>query len=358
MKTITIGIAFLVTMLLLSFPMILVRAQPETHNADAMWVEPPSTVFNTSNASVGTEFNVTVWLNLTETIFSYQVGLHYNRTQLQCIAAAFTSGITSSYFAGHTTVPAGPTIDTSSLGNGSVLAGESCLGVDSITGPKDASLFWAEFKILLVPSSGNFSSKFDITTEYPANTFVLDTNLNNIDFATYDGSYLFIGPTPVGPSPLSVSISTLSTLVFLSQPVLFNSSVTGGVQPYTVYQWYLNSTQYAGATSNSWTYTPNATGSDNVYLKVTDSNSTTAQSNTITITVSGHPKPFFYGTGVVNITDISLIAKRYGDIGPGFLYPGSPASPGWNSAYDLNGDNKIDMKDLVIICLDFGKTFS
>jgi hypothetical protein len=358
MKTTKMGIAFLVTMLLLSFPMILVSAQPQTHNADSMWIEPSSVVFDNTTASIGTKFNVTVWLNITETIYAYQIGLHYNRTLLQCTRSAFTSGVTSSYFAGHTNVPAGPTIDTSALGNGSVLAGESLVGNDVIAGPKNASLIWAEFQILLVPSAGNFTSTFDITTEYPSNTYVLDTDLNNVNFATYDGSYLFIGPTPVGPTPLSVSISASSTSIFLGQSVLFTSTVTGGSLLYTAYQWFLNSTPVPGATSNSWTYMPNATGLDTVYMNVTDSNSTTAKSNIITITVLATPGTDVNGDGKVNIKDVSLVAKVLGAFGPNFLNPGSQPSPNWNPAYDINGDNKIDVRDLVMICKDFGKTFS
>jgi len=358
MKTTKTGIMLLIPLMLLTFPTILVRAQVVSHGADSMWVDPSSTVFDTSNASIGTRFNVTIWLNLTESIYSYQIGLHYNRTLLQCTRSAFTAGATSNYCAGHTTVAAGPTIDTSSLGNGSVEAGESCLGSDSIPGPKSGTLIWAEFQILMVPSSGNFLGKFDITTEYPANTFILDPDLNNVNFATYDGSYLFIGPTPVGPTPLSASINASSTSTYLGQSVLFMSTVKGGSPPYTAYQWFLNSTQVAGATSSSWTYTPNATGSSTVYMNVTDSNSTTAKSNIITITVSAKPGTDVNGDGKVNIEDVALVAKAIGAVGPNFLSPGSPPSPNWNPRYDLNGDNKIDLRDLIVICKDFGKTFS
>jgi hypothetical protein len=283
MKTTKIGTTILVTMLLLSFPMILVRAQPQTHNADSMWVEPPSTVFDTTNASIGTKFNVTIWLNMSENIYAYQIGLHYNRTQLQCTRADLTGGTTSNYFKGHTTVPAGPTIDTGSLANGSVLAGESCLGNDFITGPKNASLIWAEFQILIVSSSGNFTSKLDISTEYLSNTYVLDTDLNNIDITPYDGSYLFTGTTITPPS-LTVSISANSTSIYVGDSVFFTSTVSGGGPPYD-YKWFLNLTLVPGVTSNSWTYTPAEAGSGMVYLNVTDSNATRAESNTLFITV-------------------------------------------------------------------------
>jgi hypothetical protein len=255
--------------------------------ADAMWVEPSSIVFSITNASIGTKFNVTIELNMTEDIFAYQVGLHYNRTQLMCTRAGYTAGATSDYFRGHTTFipPLSPEIDTSFLGNGSVLATESCLGTDNITGPRSGSLFWAEFQILVVPTAGNLTSKLDISSEYPTYTWVLSPfedpqgHLIKLVFTPYDGNYQFIGP----PLPLSVSISANSTSIRLGESVLFTSTVSGGSPPCT-YQWFLNSAPVPGANMNSWTYRPATTRTYSVYLNITDSNATTAQSNVITLT--------------------------------------------------------------------------
>jgi len=337
MKITIIGTTLLITMLLTSFSLILVRAQPQPHNADSMWVDPPSTVFDTTNASVGTLFNVTIWLNLTEAIYSYEVGLHYNRTLLQCTGAGFTAGATSAYCTGHTTVEAGPTIDAGALGNGSVLAGESCLGTDSIPGPKNASLIWVEFQILSVPASGsNLTSTFDITTEYPTNTFVLDPNFNSINFVTYDGNYLFIGPATIAPAPLSASISPNATSISLGQSVLFSSTISGGTPPYTAYQWYVNSTSVASATSSSWTYTPTATGSDTVYLNVTDSEPTIAESNSTTVQVSPTPPP----TGAEiyvdpsKIINYSLVPSSTFDINITLASVSNLATCAFNLTYD------------------------
>jgi hypothetical protein len=69
----------------------------------------------------------------------------------------------------------------------------------------------------------------------------------------------------------------------------FNSIVSGGVPPYSSYQWYLDGMPVQGATSSSWTYIPQHASTHFVYLKVTDSNGTTIQSNTAVINVSSTP---------------------------------------------------------------------
>lgn len=195
-------------MMAIMFTAMIVTAHADTpaepHNADACWVEP--SIINLTQSDIGTEFNATVSLNLTEAMYSYQVALHYNRTLLECVASSYTAQSTSSYFTGHSTSSPPPVIDTSSIGNGSVFAGESVLGSDSVPGHA-ATLFWMEFQVLnftaYLPASGSLTTKLDISTEYPANTFFLDTNLNNINVATSNSSvtmapefpYLLLLPT-------------------------------------------------------------------------------------------------------------------------------------------------------------------
>jgi hypothetical protein len=88
--------------------------------------------------------------------------------------------------------------------------------------------------------------------------------------------------------PLSVSISPLSADILLGQSVAFTSTVNGGTPPYS-YQWYLDSNPVSGATTDRWTFTPTTTGIYYIYLKVTDSDNTTAQSETARVTVTSVP---------------------------------------------------------------------
>ena len=53
------------------------------------------------------------------------------------------------------------------------------------------------------------------------------------------------------------------------------------------------------------------------------------------------------GDGKVDIKDLVLFIKAFGSY---------PSHPRWNSEADLNGDNKVDIKDLVLLIKNFGKT--
>jgi hypothetical protein len=187
-------VAILSAISLLTMMIIPTSAQTPTQSqpADAMWVDPPSITLGPS--SLGTEFNVTVWLNMTETIEGYQVAMLYNRTQLKCLKAEYTLGAAGSeYFSGVPESATPPLIDDGYLGNGSVLASEAALAPDNVTGPRSGSLIWVEFQVALVPTSGNLTSVFDISTEYGPlhdHTWVEDPTATEIPLTTVgNGNY-------------------------------------------------------------------------------------------------------------------------------------------------------------------------
>jgi hypothetical protein len=284
----------------------------EPHNADAMWVEPSINNYSTANASIGSTFTVYVCLNIsaTQTAFSYQIGLHYNRTQLKCTGAGYTNGTKSLFMDGLTTSGL-IQIDTSFLGNGSILASEASLSTAE-PGPRAESLIWAEFQILIVPTFGNLTSKLNISGQYQPDgagdtwvdttgSFVYLDPLNCVD-----GLYLFIGPSgPPTPGPLSVSISPPAATIHVGQSVPFGSTVSGGIPPYT-YQWFLNGGPAPNGTSNSWTFTPATNGSYTVNLNVTDNIGTTASSNVASVTVMPPPGGTRIYVDPVEIRDLTM----------------------------------------------------
>jgi hypothetical protein len=112
---------------------------------------------------------------------------------------------------------------------------------------------------------------------------------------------------------LSVSISPLSPTISVGQSVPFSSSVAGGTPPYS-YQWYLGANPVSGATSSSWTFTPTSTGTDNVYLIVTDNLQNTKQSNTAQVTTQPTTSvkyTIIFYTDPSNIGSITFAGTQY-----------------------------------------------
>jgi hypothetical protein len=83
--------------------------------------------------------------------------------------------------------------------------------------------------------------------------------------------------------PLAVTINPASAAVYVGNPVIFTATPTGGMSPY-VYQWFLDGNSILGATSSTWTLTPSEGGIYYVYVRVTDSKGSAAQSETARIT--------------------------------------------------------------------------
>ena len=341
----------LVVILLINFTVILARAAPsQPHNADAMWIEPRDNVFDTNTTSVGFKFNVTVAMNFTEDVFAWQGVIYYNATQLNCTRVGATAPPTSEFFAGFGTT------FSKAIGPGSyppigdlksVLAAETCSSPDFIPGPQSGTLFWAEFQIKLAPSSGTFNSKFDISREYAlTNTYVWDPMGSPYAFTPIDGNYQFTNSSgPPTPKPLSVSISPSSASLALNQTLLFKSNVTGGTEPYS-FQWFLNNTAVPSATLNNWTFSSMVNATYSVYLNVTDNAGGNAVSDNALVTVSFRIPGDVNGDNKVDGKDVALVALAFGSV------PGDTTR--WNQDTDVNGDGRIDGKDMVIIVRNYG----
>jgi parallel beta-helix repeat protein len=145
------------------------------------------------------------------------------------------------------------------------------------------------------------------------------------------------------PPSLTASISPLSASILVGQSVTFTSTVSGGYTPYS-YQWYLNGNPVSGATSASWTFTPTTSGIYYIHLKVTDNVGNVENSNHSNVTVVG---PDINGDGKVDMKDVAAAGAAFGS---------QPGHPRWNSMADENQDGKIDLKDIALVAKNFGKT--
>jgi len=190
-----------ITMLLLgmiAFPVMAgVPTEPKP-DADAMWIEPGYQKFNTSTTDIGDTFQITVWLKITSSQFYiYQVKLLYDSSWLTATAAGFTEPPTSQFCAGHTSVATGPDLSTA----GEVFFGETLLGADAINPPRVGSLVWINFTITAAPNKGEcLDSDFDITTTYPADTWVWDPAGTLIPTVQYNGLVEYNWAAPPNPN--------------------------------------------------------------------------------------------------------------------------------------------------------------
>ncbi len=113
---------------------------------------------------------------------------------------------------------------------------------------------------------------------------------------------------------VGISPPTASVNVGFSQ--VFNSTVSGGTAPYSL-QWCLNDSSVSGATASSWVFTATSSGSQTVYLRVTDGAGASAVSAVSNITVSP-VIPEFAGpiellvtiAGLMSVTAAFVLRKR------------------------------------------------
>jgi hypothetical protein len=82
-----------------------------------------------------------------------------------------------------------------------------------------------------------------------------------------------------------VSISHSFDIMDVGQSQQFNSSVDGGLLPYS-YQWSLNDAAVSGAALTSWMFMPSAPGSHAIFLNVTDAAGASEVSDTVTVSVN------------------------------------------------------------------------
>ncbi len=85
---------------------------------------------------------------------------------------------------------------------------------------------------------------------------------------------------------LSVTISpSNATIIDVDQYIQFTASASGGEPPYS-YQWYANDSAITGATTSSFTFTPDYPSTYDVSIVVTDASEAQARSNATSVTVN------------------------------------------------------------------------
>ncbi|MEM3192216.1 MAG: PKD domain-containing protein [Candidatus Parvarchaeota archaeon] len=162
------------------------------------------------------------------------------------------------------------------------------------------------YTVQIMPASGSWSTLTTITSQTdesytvtglsPGHTYsfqIYDTvavsGVSNT-FSSYSNTV-----TVTTVSPISATISSPSSSLDVGSILQITSAVNGGVPPYS-YQWYVNDNPASGATSSTFTFSPSSSGSYIIYLTVTDSSGTIANSNTLSITVYSEMSPSISAT--------------------------------------------------------------
>jgi peptidoglycan/xylan/chitin deacetylase (PgdA/CDA1 family) len=170
-----------------------------SYAAVAIWIDPA--LVSVTKESIGYEFNVTAWTNMSVSSFKWQVTMLFDPTFLRATRAGYTSGSTSQFLAGHSTVPVSPIFTSSS-----VSTGESLIGSDSRPAGS-GSLCWVELELVSLPNNTILS--IDNT-----DTFCLTADLNETAFSMkYDA---FVGTSLNGayalPNDAQTPFGTYSVL--------------------------------------------------------------------------------------------------------------------------------------------------
>lgn len=200
-----------------------VKAQLTTHPANSMWIDPGNLSFARGNGSVGTMFNLTVWVSTNESSYTWQAGIHFDHSLFQVTDVGLTAGTTSEFFQNHTTVTGQIVIDNAS---GEVLYGETLLSNDSAAAG-NGSLMWTTFEIIDAPNSTSTSSGI-FSLDFGDESYVLNYDLYEMNLTGRFGagySFDYFGDT-IPPTIVSVTQFPANGSVLSNQNVTVSANVT------------------------------------------------------------------------------------------------------------------------------------
>ncbi len=158
----------------------------EQHQPNALWIEPSTGVVRT----VDEKFNLTIWLNITEESFAWQLKILFNSTYFTVSQVGYTDGDRSDFFSDQSTIAITPIIENN---QGYVIAGETLLE-NNTRSSGYGSLMWIEFTLETIPTVEQLGFMFSLP--YGVDTFVLDPYLDTIAIEHVDGATISI-PQPL-----------------------------------------------------------------------------------------------------------------------------------------------------------------
>jgi len=161
---------------------------------NSIWIEPSQ--IDLTNYLSGDRFNITVWLNLAEPSYAWQIMLIFNSTILKATNAGYTAGATSQFFEGLPTLAVEPVFGPLNATHSYVLYGESLMGGIQ-RDPGMGSLCWIEFELIEKPDEPYIGH---LVLE-EQDTCVLNLHLEYIWLNRYGCVYTFNVPPATIPPP-------------------------------------------------------------------------------------------------------------------------------------------------------------
>lgn len=168
---------------------------PTSQLPNAMWLRPP--VIDLGGTSVGYRFVVDVNVNLSNLSHAWRAKVDFNPAYLKAVQVKYTRISKSQFFMDCPTVPSTPTINNE---EGYIIHEESLQG-NEVRPAGSGSLFYIEFEVIWPTNTMELAiDKEEINPQ----TYILDGNLNQIQFQTYGTlvswlyktqTYDVIGPT-------------------------------------------------------------------------------------------------------------------------------------------------------------------
>ena len=352
-------VAILITaMIVAAIPTIMAASPP----APAIWITPDNLSFETTHTHVGDKFNVTVMVDTNGLSYVWQAKVDFNASQINAVRAAYTGTGKSLFFTGHNVIPVTPTIDNAT---GYVVHGESLMGSDSVAAGTN-SLFWIEFQIVAAPAEGETLTS-QISVEDPAltNTFILDPDLLNVSGPNVgSATYTFSPPPPVrdvAVTALSFSkdVPKFGDNITITVNVLNNGTISETFEiriafdstPIATLNGVSLGAGEAKVLTYEWNTSDGAVGKHNITASATvvpfdidpDNNS---KIKPITIMSTSGPMTDINGDGKVNMKDIAIVAQAFGT---------HKEDGRWNPLADANGDGYVNLFDIALVAKDFWK---
>jgi hypothetical protein len=163
-------------------------------DANSMWIEPPAINYTTSTP-IGTMFNVTVWMNVTSPVNSWQFYLTYDGAQLNATRCGYTGDDKSLWSGSNAT----NSVEATFGSHNSTSTYEYVLHGEVLKSSKEnrgaGALSWVEFNVTAIPAEGQgLTSEMRLDLVGPFRSYAMDHTYTKITPSLSFGKTTYVIP--------------------------------------------------------------------------------------------------------------------------------------------------------------------